>query len=208
MLNLQSFSSADKDRPKINEPWSDGEFSYATDGHILVRIPRQEGIRDASEVPDGALDMERFKEDLTREIKDWYSVPDIEVKKEICPQCNGSGKAYTCPECDGMRYVTASTDYSDYDDLDCATCNTTGIISEKEAKRLSIPEEYFKCDRCSGTGYVLPNEKTKIGSAYFSNCLLVRLSELPNCEIGVFDADMPAQIKFDGGIGLLMPTRV
>jgi len=168
-------------------------------------VARQEGIRDISEIPGGAVDVKIFEKTMSRKIKDWYPVPNITTKKEICQRCKGTGKIYTCPECDGIGYVTASTDYSSYSDLDCATCDGTGVISEEEKKRLSLPADYNRCDYCDGTGYTKSDEETKIGTAYFSNNLLEKLSELPNCKIGVFDKNEPAQLKFDGGVGLIMP---
>lgn len=34
------------DRPELNRPFSDGPFSYATNGHVLLRVPRLAGVPD------------------------------------------------------------------------------------------------------------------------------------------------------------------
>jgi len=202
MINLQHFSSTH--RRRYDEPWSDGEFSYATDGFILIRVARQEGIRDISEIPGGAVDIKILEKIIDYKIKDWYPVPNITTKKEICQRCKGTGKVYICPECDGTGHITASTDYNFYHDLYCATCDGTGIIFDEE-DRLALAIDHTICDYCDGTGFTNSDEETKIGNAYFPNNLLEKLSELPNCKIGVFDKNEPAQLKFDGGVGLIMP---
>jgi hypothetical protein len=46
MENLKKFCSTDPTRPYIAEPFSFGEFTYATNGYVVVRVAR---VMDASE---------------------------------------------------------------------------------------------------------------------------------------------------------------
>src|SRR3990167_7705159 len=44
MIDLQQFCSKDKERPHLMTPFTIGDFSYATNGHIIVRVRRLDGI--------------------------------------------------------------------------------------------------------------------------------------------------------------------
>ena len=210
MIDLKQFCS-DETRPRIAEPWSDGNYSYATDGHILIRVPRRKDVRDAKDVPDGAIEIERFENIFKQEPKKWFPIGKIKLEKIECNKCEGTGLAYTCPECGGKGYTSASNKFSDYDDLKCMTCDGSGTISKEQAERLIknnvLPENYFECEKCAGRGWVYKDEITKFGVAKFSNVLLSRISALPNCKIGIFGELEPARFIFDGGDGIIMPTR-
>lgn len=54
-------TAEDNDRPYLAAPFSRGAFTFATDGRILVRVPRREEIVGADGVPEIVqLDCERF----------------------------------------------------------------------------------------------------------------------------------------------------
>jgi hypothetical protein len=40
---LKSFCSTDELRPSLMQPYNKPEFTMATDGHVLIRIPKMEG---------------------------------------------------------------------------------------------------------------------------------------------------------------------
>jgi hypothetical protein len=46
-----------------------------------------------------------------------------------------------------------------------------------------------------------------VGGVWFTNWLLEMLNSLPNCKIGVNDDKNPSRIRFDGGVGLVMPRK-
>lgn len=101
--DLVKFASKDETRFNINRPWSDGGYSYATTGHILIRVPRMEGIPENENVPKPIDKMFPSKEPTV-----WLPIIGMELppsKEEKCPICKGKGKYYreTCFECNGEK---------------------------------------------------------------------------------------------------------
>lgn len=93
-INLWKFVSHDKLRPNIQEPFSTGEWSYATDGSILVRVPRRDDVPKKADV----LDIDRI----------WpkgcvkFRAPKILLipgERPDCFVCGGRGKQHICPSC-------------------------------------------------------------------------------------------------------------
>ncbi len=203
--DLKKFCSTDELRKDLTRPFSQGEKTYATDGHILIRVDRLKDIDEKQIVQSNIL------ETFEKKPEKWYKIKDIVAHKITCPECGGDGKNYTCPECNGEKYVSVSSDFSEYDDIDCATCNATGRISEQEFDRIIKSNKLSKkdcmCEECNGTGESFSIEKTKYGDALFNNYLLIRIADLPNAEIGTFGEYDAALFRFDGGEGLIMPTR-
>lgn len=87
---LQKFCSTDSFRVNINKPFSQGEYTYATNGHIIVRVPRIEGIGEQEK-------SDKFKpvepEKLFAAIKDfpYHPIPDI---PEPWAHSEASGRLY------------------------------------------------------------------------------------------------------------------
>jgi hypothetical protein len=78
-INLEVFCDPnDPSRPWLGQPFSAGAWTYATDGHIMVRVPR---LDDIAESPDAA--------------------PKAESHRERCPSCNCK-----CHRCDGTGKLT------------------------------------------------------------------------------------------------------
>ena len=50
--NISKFCSKDSTRSSINSPYSLGEYTYATNGHIIIRLPRIDDIKENPEAPD------------------------------------------------------------------------------------------------------------------------------------------------------------
>lgn len=51
-LDLQQFCGKSEMRLFINGPFSDGDYTYATDLHIAVRVSRRPGVSEAEHIPD------------------------------------------------------------------------------------------------------------------------------------------------------------
>ncbi len=48
MIDLKPFCGDNDIRYYLNEPFSEGEFTYATNGHILIRVPRRDDVPEVS----------------------------------------------------------------------------------------------------------------------------------------------------------------
>jgi len=51
-IDLSHFCHTEDDRPYLKQPWSRGEFTYATNGHVAVRVPRRADVPENDEAPD------------------------------------------------------------------------------------------------------------------------------------------------------------
>jgi len=177
---LSKFVCADPTRNAICEAWSRGKFSYATDGYILVRIPRLSEIPDKETGPD--VDNIFPKDDPW----EWFILSEIPIEDQpICSSCDGVAVDLKCPNCNGRgKYKSEKKEY------DCEECDGKGKID---------------CSKCLGTGKLLP---VGIGNSHFNYALLKKLQIISSCKIGPMGASDPAWLKFDDGDGLLMPIRV
>jgi hypothetical protein len=118
MIDLMKFCGDKKHRVAIGEPFSLGEWSYATDGHILIRVPRRIDIPEREKVPD----VERI---WPKGVETTFRSPKVTVlppKEEVdCDICDGRGFKHDCPDCT----------------CECEECNGTGLLSKD--KRLAVP---------------------------------------------------------------------
>ena len=102
--DLQRFCASEDDPwPHLRQPWSHGERTYATNGHILVYVPRIAEIPENAKAPDTT----RLLENATS--GEWVLVPETAMPQDVpCEWCEGSGRypldrRHECGECDGMK---------------------------------------------------------------------------------------------------------
>jgi hypothetical protein len=190
---LQKFCSDDPTRENIAAPWSSGAHSYATSGHILIRVPRIDDIPERGSVPNAE---ELF---VNMDRKSWFpmdaiSLPEPSSTTKECPECKGLGaEERVCPECYGSGTVDFSNRYSEYE-VDCRSCDGEGKI--------------HKCDHCGSDGKITTQDlqPTEIGGHHFQARYLRLLKSLPGCKVGPNETYLDvAAFTFDGGDGLLMP---
>ena len=175
--------------PKYANPWSIGQYSYATDGRMAVRVPRIDEYQDNPILNFAA---EAIDEWATYTVEAWYNVsPCNAPQDQTCPQCNGMKCVMFCPSPDEYHF-------------DCKICNGDGYIPVPPGSVNGII-----CDECDGLGTVYPdfNEKHRVeyGNALFSTILLSRLSIFHNVMIGPRGVTNHALLKFDEGMGIIMP---
>ena len=176
----------DTDDVRLKLPFSMGDYTYATDGRILIKVPRM------SEYPENPLapnpDVEHEKNPAK-----WYPVKGIKMpKKTDCRFCRGQGKNFVCPECHGETMVRISNDYSEYI-MECKCCGSGGKIGF--------------CEECDGTGENLQQHSMNFHGITFNQRYLALLSKLPNCEIGLISKTAVTPFRFDGRSGIIMPMR-
>lgn len=180
----------------LKEPFSEGNYTYAADGSILIRVDKiPEIMMEYPYIKAGKI-LEENKID-GNEI--WIDLPKFEIIEKNCTECDGTGKIIVCKECNGEGGLEFSSDYNDYD-VECKSCFGKNIKDEK-------------CEDCEGIGkykeYSNPVffvvfhllEKVMVNGMY-----LEMIQDLPNIKIALQDSlEKPIKLKFDGGIGLLMP---
>lgn len=114
MIELSQFCSKDESRPYICAPFSFGDFTYATNGHILVRVARRPECGEQDVLMEASLG----KIIACHDGAEFEPLPAFIVPAEErteCTECDGSGKEHSdckccrhkCPECEGEGTVAA-----------------------------------------------------------------------------------------------------
>jgi len=188
---LQRFCSTDQSRPSITTPWSDGEWSYASCGKILVRVPRLPDVPERSDALNRAVFM--FNEE-----GDWRDIPSLpDPVMDDCRDCGGQGmERRNCSACQGDGEVYC--DCSECGDRHVRTCKTCG--GDGYTGTTGKP-----CPSCAGSGKLEAEQRFKIVSEYFDMRLLRRIVDnLPNPQIIPHWPNV-VPIRFDGGRGYIAP---
>ncbi len=93
---LQKFCADELEKYHISKPFTVGEFSYATNGHIIVQVPKIEGIPESAEGQPGA----RVEALIADGVKDLsfaarrFLIEDP-VRKTLKCDCS----SHACPTC-------------------------------------------------------------------------------------------------------------
>ena len=107
---LNKFCHADVHMMRIATPWSDENHTYASNGHIIIRVSRIEEVPIRKDAPK--IEGYPIEKLFNKEPKKWYPVPEFNIKQDVCPECKG-GKGFpmlskkepieyfTCENCEG-----------------------------------------------------------------------------------------------------------
>lgn len=198
MVELLRFVAARDDiREYMRAPFVQGEWIYATNGHIAVRVPKVEWVNvKESDKPASIGELfEKNKRDT------FVTLPDL-PPREKCPVCNGSGIGYKCSECDGEGEFTRGGH-----SYDCKECGGSGQTDD------GADADKEPCIECDGDGESR-HKAVAVGNWHYDRRYLARILELPAVKFaqrheGMKDLDDAAiaYFVFEGGEGLLMPMR-
>ncbi len=111
MIDLKPFCSTDEMRPYLHQPWSVGDYTYATNGHIIVRVPRRSDVPENPQAPNNAPRL--FATFPQAGFRALHVVPLPAPKEKKCLHCNGRGHEHDCPDCECV----------------CENCNGTGNVN-------------------------------------------------------------------------------
>jgi hypothetical protein len=209
---MQRFCDPRRLTPDLTRPWSAGEYSYATNGYVAMRVPR---LPDVAEKPDAPKNID----DLIHRARDAGAgrarvrVVDPggeHLRQTKCETCGGSGKVCVCPACGGEGVLDCEAtgkDGSHWDDeCECPKCGGAGAVENGETQ--------VDCIDCGGTGVDVPKRvPVEVCRVLYAGCHLALLAALQNCEIAPIPAaddvgaDTGSPFWFDGGCGVLMPMR-
>ena len=92
-VNLKSFCSDEEFRSYLNRPWTRGEYTYASDGHILIRVAALAEYGDADRAPDATRIAVVPDGELTPIV--WADFPKPPATIE-CEECEGAGSKAPC----------------------------------------------------------------------------------------------------------------
>jgi hypothetical protein len=110
-IDLQQFCSTDPFRPYLHKPFSFGAFTYATSGHIIVRVARRKEAKEGQQLTEEACEKVLMRDAALI----FKSLPDFkwpsDKSDEICEACEGRGTEHDCPTCH----------------CPCPDCNGTGF---------------------------------------------------------------------------------
>ena len=95
-IDLDAFCADDDQHPQTHTPFSIGEYTYATNGHYCVRVPRRPGVPEVKDAPDasklfGSTNGLRF-----------YPLAPLDLpaaEMTTCNFCDGRGTEHDCPNC-------------------------------------------------------------------------------------------------------------
>lgn len=196
---LQRFVAHDQDiRDHLRQPILRGEWIYATNSHIIVRVPRADGIDTReSDKPAGLADLfEKNRRD------EFIALPDL-PPGEKCNVCSGSGIGYKCLDCDGE----GAFDYGCHS-YRCKGCDGVGRVDDGD------DADKEPCLECDGSGE-RHGQAIKVEIWHYDRRYLAKIYDLPGLKFSQrqegpqsWDDTPPAYFSFTGGEGLLMPLRV
>lgn len=164
-IDLTKFCSVDETRVPLLKPWRDGEFTYASDGRVVLRVAAEPGDVANDKAPSAERMAPYFDPFIVDDLA-WQKLPELpEAKFEECDKCDGD-KVHEC---------------------DCG--------------------HQHDCPACEGSGKVEIQDHIDIGQSRFNYYYLRLIGDLPNLEIAVRGELDPMLLRFDGGVGVLMPMR-
>ena len=187
----------------LAEPFTEGDYIYAADGSILIRVDK---IPEITKTYPSIKAKQILEENKIDGNEIWLNLPKFEITERNCGECKGTGKVLVCKECNGTGSLEFSSDYNDYD-VECKSCFGEDTVSQK-------------CENCEGTGknkeYSNPIVEVPVikdGSLeqikiIINGMYLEMIQDLPNIKMAMQDNSLkPIKLKFDGGIGIVMPIE-
>ncbi len=189
---LQRFCDQSEGRYDLTSPFSFGAFTYATNGHICIRVPRMAAVTRECSLTKG---LPWDHDDIAgwQNMPSGYTVPP----RILCPSCRGSKKYQPCLDCE---FRPGCDEDPQYEARDCERLLETGE----------------KCSQCEADGYVSSRPCFRVpmleGGTSLNGEYLERLRILPGT---IFLAPDPAnplmgsvRIRSTAGWdGLLMSMR-
>ena len=194
--DLQKFCSDDGTRYRLSTPFSIEDYTYASDGRILIRVP---AITDArrDNIPDKVPELIPPPGDDWREVEFPPGWEDFKALPTPCPSCQGVGKLPKCRKCDG-------TGECDHCGEECRRCDGSGSDAD------SHDTPTLHCEECDGSGTREVRFLVSLsrGAVTVDLKYLRLITALPGWRLlHRGDEKTKLRFEFDGGVGAVMPAR-
>lgn len=214
-IDLKRFCANETDsRDYLRAPWRDGDWVYATNGHMALRVAASL-FPEVTTKPEKAPDVGRlFRKHLEdRQGLEFLVMPPVPGLIQ-CFDCEGTGKvrAIKCPDCDEGTFKHGEWLY------DCKNCDGSAAGAGWEELQGHVPTQPHEvlrpCLSCDGIGFsIRQHGNMAIGESTYSVVYLAMFAGLPQVRICPGDPApdalslhvTPAVFTFDGGHGILMP---
>jgi hypothetical protein len=216
MIDLNYFCGKCDIRTYLNTPLSLDNYTYASNGHLLIRVDRRNDTPEYDNIPEKLADSFRsLPEQALQKLgteTGTLRLAEFEPELTICNECGGTGLTHVCPECEGTGDITLESEFNDYN-VDCISCDGTGTVSDNKIELLrsfnlqhpGVNKAPNRCQSCAGTGKRPKEEKFVVGETTLATDYLRLFKTLPNATVYAFGKIDPALVVFDGGHGLIMP---
>jgi hypothetical protein len=216
-MNLTELSAFCRDWGDLSTPFYHNHFVYASNGALAIRIPAENlndvlPERGSRNVEDPASKLDEYFASTYYSGQEPHTLSDFDfdLGTEPCNHCEGEGKLYACDECEGEGEISHSTDYNDYEH-ECDSCDGKGYFTKSKWEDVFPRKEVEDadtepCEDCGGTGATGANPDILIDGAKFQGKLLKQFMQFEGAMIVVPPPKgKPALVKWDGGVGLIMP---
>lgn len=200
-IDLKPFCASDYYHwTRLGRPWSAGSWTYATNGHIAIRVPRRADVAENPDAPEKIEDLfDRFVSESFRPLT--ARVPPADPPP--CPECRGAGWVVRCPDCNGEGGHDCNCEYCDHH---CDGCDGSGY---RHGDTGTPQERRIACDECDGTGKVPDTRRVHFpGGLVLQARYVVMLQDLPGpLEMGVGGGTGPQSFRGAGWTALISPLR-
>jgi hypothetical protein len=216
-ITLTPFHASRYQDPRriFQRPVSLGEWTYATNGFIAVRVPRRADIPEPDPDPrnPNLSGMAYWREFGSADFPPHPGFPEFDCVP--CHHCD-EGAVYDCYECEGTGELTLHSPYRAYNQIHCESCDGGGYLAKSQIPaRLFRPDAAAEtCPACCGAGQVQRDAMcpTPFGPGRYMRRLLYAIHQLPELRVTFHErASGPPILLFrftdDGrpGEGVLMP---
>ena len=197
--DLQPFCSVDETRYGLLQPFNHGPHTYATDGRVIVRVPKIEEIPDRKGLPKNPADVipAGIGYKPVELPPNWENYQPTKLE---CKDCKGTGQQIKCRHCNGTGEVECES--CGHED-NCEHCRGSGMAPTKDQGNS------VECEECDGTGeYEKPFSVALNRGAVAVDLRYLRLvMKLPGVALTYLDELAPIRVDFDGGEGAMMTRR-
>ena len=188
----------------LKAPWSFGDFSYAVNGHIAIKVARRD---DVPEYPDASEALKVIAIIDGEPDHPFIPLPSYTMEKMTpvrCSICRGYGHVAKCDDCNGEGIHKCASDRCSHEHA-CPECDGHGEVPASKKDDDASP-----CGECIGSGFKKDESIINFGGEVGIKAkYLAMIKDLAGFEIAIPDKrdDKAIAYRFDGGNGCVLPCR-